>query len=331
MAKSYTLSLLFSFFIAYQAFAQVNEKFSDGDFTNNPVWTGNNQDWTVNNQQLQSNNSIAGSSFYLSTPNNMATNTQWEFYSDLKFNASSFNYVDVFLTSSAIDLLASTTTGYFVRIGNTQDNVCLYRKDADGTITKLITGANGITNKSENILKIKITRSAANLFTLYCDVSGNGNNYATEGTATDNLYTSSAYFGILIHQSTSSFFQKHFFDDILIQPYVAGNTNFSLTNVYAVTASSLDLLFSAPPDIVSFSNNTSYLINNSIGNPVSVVQDATNNLLLHLGFNTSFSDNITYTISINGIKDLNGNSLVNGTANFSFSSLLQYDVIIDEI
>ena len=172
MTRVYILTLLVLPLLTSPAFAQIDENFKDGDFTNDPAWIGNPSEWIVNNEgQLQSANTTADTSFYISTASTIATMTQWEFYVRLKFNTSSKNYVDVFLTASSSDLSDIATTGYFVRIGSSQDNVCLYRKDADGTITKIINGENGLTNSSDNILKIKITRGAGNLFILYRDVS----------------------------------------------------------------------------------------------------------------------------------------------------------------
>ncbi len=118
--------------------AQLVDNFTDGNFTASPIWLGNTADWIVNpTLQLQSNNTIASSTFFLSTASTMATTAQWDFFTNLTFNTSSTNYVDVFLTASASDLSLNTTTGYFVRIGNTTDEICLYKKDATGTITKI--------------------------------------------------------------------------------------------------------------------------------------------------------------------------------------------------
>ena len=197
--------------------AQLSENFNDGDFTNNPAWSGNTSDFIVNSSlQLQSNNTVANSNFFLSTPNSLATTAQWEMYIQIAFNPSSANYIDVYLTASASDLTLTNTTGYFVRIGNTNDEISLYRKDASGTVTKIIDGADGILNNSNNVMKIKVIRDAANQWILYRDLSGTGNSYTSEGSVTDATYTSSAFFGFYIKQSTASFFQKHFFDDIEI-------------------------------------------------------------------------------------------------------------------
>jgi len=81
---------------ALYATAQLADNFSDGDFSSNPAWGGNTADWIVNSAlRLQSNNTVANSSFYLSTPSTVATGTQWELYVQLAFNPSSANYVDM--------------------------------------------------------------------------------------------------------------------------------------------------------------------------------------------------------------------------------------------
>ena len=194
--------------------AQFAENFTDGNFTDNPAWTGGTTDFIVNSSgQLQSNNTTASSTYYLSTVNTLATTAEWDFYVNLGFATSSANFADIFLTSSASDLTSNAITGYFIRIGNTADEICLYRKDANSS-TKVIDGADGMTNNSSNSIKIKVTRDAANQWSLSRDLSGSGSSFINEGTAVDATYTTSAYFGFLIKQSTASFFQKHFFDDI---------------------------------------------------------------------------------------------------------------------
>ncbi len=111
--------------------AQLTENFDDGDFSTNPSWSGNTSDFIVNaSSQLQSNNTVANSNYFLSTPNTLANIAEWEMYIQLNFNPSSANYVDIYLISSNSDLTIAGNTGYFVRIGNTDDEISLYRKDA---------------------------------------------------------------------------------------------------------------------------------------------------------------------------------------------------------
>ncbi len=311
--------------------AQLTEIFSDGNFTDNPAWTGGATDFTVNtSQQLQSNNTTANSTYYLSTVNTLATTAQWDFYVKLEFATSSANYTDIFLTASASDLTANTTTGYFIRIGNTADEICLYRKDGSGN-TKIIDGADGTTNSSSNSIKIKVTRDAANQWSLSRDLSGSGSSFINEGTATDATYTTAAYFGFLIKQSTASFFQKHFFDDIEIKAFVPDIIPPIILSATAISGSSVDVLFDEPLETTGSQVAANYVVNNNIGAAATALLDAGNPALVHLTFNTGFPNGVINILIVSGVQDLAGNVLNNGTASFSFYTPQQYDIVIDEI
>lgn len=335
MTRQFTrlTSLCFLLCIGLLAKAQLNENFSDGDYTANPAWaTSAAGDWIVNgSQQLQSNNLVASSTFYISTPSTLATTAQWEFYSQITFNPSSTNYIDVYLTASASDISQTATTGYFVRIGNTVDEISLYRKDASGVITKIIDGADGILNTSSNSMKIKIVRDAANNWTLFRDLSGTGNSYSSEGSAVDATYTTSSFFGILIKQSTASFFQRHFFDDIVISNYVPDVTPPSLVSATAATSTAVDVLFNETVDATTAQTTTNYSASNGLNNPVSAVRDGINTSLVHLTFGTAIPNGVNCTLTVNGVQDIAGNAISNGTATFSFYTPKRYDVVIDEL
>lgn len=312
--------------------AQVSESFTDGNYTANPIWSGSAGSWIVNaSGQLQSSNTVANSSFYLSTASTLAVNSQWEFYVRINFNTSSLNYTDVYLLATSSDLSAVNTTGYFVRLGNTQDDICLYRKDAAGIITKLIDGVDGTTNHSDNTIKIKVIRDAGDQFTLFRDLTGIGNNYISEGSFTDHTYTNSSYFGFLVLQSTSSFFGKHFFDDISIQPYAADVAPPSLLSVKTISNNALDLVFSEVLDASSAQETIHYTLDHNIRSPATSTIDAANHAIVHLSFNTAFENRLTYNLTIDGVADIAGNVLHNARTNFTFESSNKYDLIIDEI
>src|SRR5258706_7990281 len=206
MSKRFLFCFVFVIFTFSFSTAQLNEQFTDGDFSENPVWTGSSADWIVNSAlQLQSNNTVTNSTFYIATPSTLAISAQWEFYLKFDFNPSSANYIDVYLTASSSDLSQAGATGYFVRVGNIDDEISLYRKDAGGTLTKIINGVNGVLNKSASTIKIKVIRDASNQWTLLRDLSGTGNTFTNEGLVTDATYMTSSFFGILIKQSTASF------------------------------------------------------------------------------------------------------------------------------
>ena len=311
--------------------AQFTDNFSDGNITANPVWVATATDWTVNPSfQLQSNNSVLNSTYFLSTASTLATAAQWEFYCQITFNPSGANYIDVFLTASASDISQASTTGYFVRIGNTNDEISLYRKDA-GTVTKIIDGVDGILNTSNNIMKVKVVRTATNEWALSRDLSGTGSSYFSEGAINDATYLTSAFFGILIKQSTASFFQRHFFDDIEVKPYVPDVTPPVLQTVTATSANTADVLFNEPVELASSQSPANYSVSNGIGLPLTATRDISNTALVHLTFAAAFPNGTDLTLTVNAVKDLAGNAISNATAIFSYFIASQYSVVIDEL
>lgn len=314
--------------------AQLADNFADGNFLTNPVWETNSNDWIVNSSfQLQSNNTIPNSSFYISTANTLATNAQWEFYVNLSFNSSSANYVDVFLTASASVLTAATTNGYFVRIGNTTDEISLYCKKG-ANIIKLIDGMDGSTNSSNNTIRIKVTRDASDQWTLLVDLKGTGTSFFNEGKVLDATYHTTAYFGIMVKQSTASFFQRHFFDDIVVKPYSPDTTAPKIKSVTVISSHEVELLYNESLENMSSQFVSNYIVDNLLGVPASALLDTSNPALIHLSFTNSFVSGFNYQLTVNGVKDLDGNTLVNGTISFLYVApyiASQYDIVMDEI
>lgn len=331
------LLITFCLFAFAGANAQLLENFDDGDFTSNPQWGGDDSVFVISpilsNNQLQSNKTIASSSFYLSTPSASINNCQWEFFAHLQFNTSSANFVDVFLTSNNANLLAAGNDAYFVRIGGTNDEICLYKKSG-GSDTKIIDGADGITNFSNNNIKIKVIRTSTNDWTLSRDMTGAGSSYVVEGTVNDAAITTGGFFGFSITQSTASFFQKHFFDDITIGPIIVDATAPTLISATAINANNVDVLFSEVVGQITCENIVNYSINNGIIIS-SATRDATNQALVHLLLTNSLVNNTNYNLVVNNVDDLAANVIAaNSNVNFSYivpANAIFRDVLINEI
>ena len=315
--------------------AQVSDNFSDGDFTANPTWTVNSAaDFSVSSGQLKSANTTTNSSFYISTTNTLSSNCTWEFWVNLQFATSGSNYVDAYLMSDNSNLLASTINGYFVRIGNTSDDICLYKSSA-GTQSILIDGINTtVASSSNNLIKIKVTRSSSNLFTLERDMTGTGSSYFTEGTITDATFSSSTAFGFAVKQSTASFFGKHLFDDINIATIVADVTAPTILNNTVISNTQLDMLFNEPVEITSAQTITNYLANNGLGNPNTATRDASNFSLVHLSFTTPFTNVIANTLTVTSVQDISLNAITSATTNFTYLAPVTVgykDIVINEL
>ncbi|MFN8887161.1 MAG: lamin tail domain-containing protein [Cyclobacteriaceae bacterium] len=321
--------ILFSAFVCRAQFA---DDFSDGDFSNNPVWASDQPtNWLVAGGQLQSNSTTLNSTFSISTPSTLATNAQWEFYVNLQFNTSSLNYVDVYLISSNASL--TSADGYFVRIGGTTDEVSLYKSMA-GVTSLLINGQDGITNASNTKLKIKVTRDDANLWKLERDATGMGNAFVTEGAPVqDNAFTFSSFFGIRIAQSTASFFGKHFFDDFVIGPLQLDKTPPKLLSANAVSPSQLDLVFDEALEISSAEAIANYSVDQNIGSAISA-QLHSDQKTVRVTFAKNFPNGIQSQLLISGVKDLLGNTIASQTQSFLYFqpvATLPKDIRITEI
>jgi hypothetical protein len=311
--------------------AQVIDDFLDGDYSSNPTWTPDNAaNWTVVSNRLRSNSTTASSAFSISIPSTQAINAQWEFYVNLQFNTSSANFVDLYLMSSNSTM--TSANGYFVRIGGTPDEISLYKSTA-GINSILINGIDGITNATNSVLKIKVTRDASNVWALQRDVTGTGNTYFTEGTVTENTFSTSSFFGIKITQSTASFFSKHFFDDFYVGPIILDTTPPVINSVSVVSSTSIDVAFNENLDIVSSQLVSNYTVNNGIGNPANAVLQP-DQKTVRLSFSQNFGNGIQNQLTAAGVKDVAGNAMISASLPFLYFVAVpesKGDIVISEV
>jgi hypothetical protein len=326
---------IFTFLLQQFGHAQLTEDFSDNNITSNPTWSGDDSVFTLldiaGDLQLRSNKTIASSSFYLTSPSTQVAGGQWEFYTYLNFNTSSANFTDIYLTSNQANLLNTTISGYFIRIGGTTDEISLYRKIA-GVSTKIIDGTDGITNTSNNYLKLKVTCSPTYEWKLERDISGSGNTFFTEGIITDATIPASSFFGISITQSTASFFQKHYFDDFYVGPILYDIVPPVLLTATAVSASQIDILFNEALNPITAEDETLYDIQPFLS-ATSAVLDANNPALVHLTTTFPLVNGNIYTVFAYNIEDLALNSAAVQSLTFTYliaENPLPGEVIITE-
>src|SRR5882724_2432502 len=137
------LAIIFSLTLTSVCFAQLADDFSDGDFTNNPTWSGSTSQFTVNtSKQLQLNNSAAGQS-YLSVPfaASSLNNYEWQIYIKQSFSPSGTNYGRFYLTSDKADLTQSLN-GYYLQFGEAlgNDAIELFRQAGSAAPTSVCRG-----------------------------------------------------------------------------------------------------------------------------------------------------------------------------------------------
>lgn len=313
-------------------FCQVTDDFSDGDFTANPVWTADNSShWIISSGQLRSNSLTPSSTFYITTTSSIGTEAQWNFTIHLPFNTSSANYVDVYVMSEQANLTSTSNNGYFVRIGGTSDEIGLWKMVA-GTASQMIDGVNGITNTSNNLIRISVTRDAANVWTLQRDVGLTGT-YFTEGTVTDATFLNAAFFGIRITQSTSSFHNKHYFDDFYIGGLVTDTSPPTVISVTPISDKELEVLFSEKVERLSAESFANYSVDQGVGSATEAFLQE-DERTVSLLFSNSFPNADTSRLTVRNVADLLGNKLLSEEQKFfSFRPIpaLARDIIFSEI
>jgi hypothetical protein len=201
--------------------AQINDNFSDGNFSSNPNWNGSSDVFIVNpNQELQLNNVTSGQS-YLSTPTNSTSlaNKEWRIQVKQTFAGSENNHSRIYLSASTADLSylngtsGSNTTGYFLKLGEggSNDAIKFFRDDGPSGIFELGAGTPSSIASSFNI-NIQVLRDELGNWNVHVDYSG-GTNFQQELSVLDNTYVQGNFFGMSCIY-TSSNATKFYFDNI---------------------------------------------------------------------------------------------------------------------
>jgi hypothetical protein len=309
--------------------AQVNDDFSDGDFLVNPQWTGDISKFGINASfELWLNAPPVNDKAYLSTESQSINNASWECKVKFAFNPSSSNYARFYLVSDQ-ENFGVALNGYFVQIGSTADDICLY-KQTGNSIVKIIDGPDGVLNTSTVNVRIKVLRDAMGNWTLQADTSGNFN-FITYGTVWNSEHVQSYYSGIqCVYTSTRS--DKFYFDDFLITglPYNDGIGPY-VTNVQISATNELFIDFNEPVLPVSAQQTSNYFVSNSIGNPTSAIINPLNNTQVILGLGNTIQPNVLYSIAIQQVQDFQLNIMDDTTIFFADYTPVTGDIIINEI
>ncbi|MEQ8679376.1 MAG: hypothetical protein RID25_06455, partial [Cyclobacteriaceae bacterium] len=207
------LQLLIGLSVVTALQAQIREDFSDGEFLNDPTWTGDQDHFEVNNEFLQLMAPSAGIS-HLATSSMLFDKVVWEFYVKMDFNPSSSNLAKIYLMSDQEEIDTSLN-GFYILIGETEDEISLYKQKGESS-TYVINGTDDVVDVSSPEIRVKVIRDQNGRWSLYYDLSG-GWNYEFAGSAIDDDpdITLTNYFG-LICRYTSTRTDKFYFDDIVV-------------------------------------------------------------------------------------------------------------------
>lgn len=101
--------------------------------------------------------------------------------------------------------------------------------------------------------------------------------------------------------------------------------------VIAKDDSTIHVFFNEPIDSSKGSNNSNYVIDNGIGNPVSAIQDTSDFSLFILNISKKLVRSQVYTLTVNNISDCEGN-IINSNTRFALSDTIDsLEIIINEV
>ena len=305
-------TLLFA--VAPPVAAQFTETFADGDFTENPAWTGATDLWTVvpfgANFALRSNGPSVADTLHLATASTQAFG-QWAFTFRYEGGQlSNFNLARIFLLADTADLTGDVR-GYHLQIGTNDRDVRLYRSDPDASGGRALlaqSDADVVTGDARTV-NVVVTRTITDGWAVSLD----GVEVLT-ATETDNLVNASTHFGLWVKHSPARN-QGYFFDDIVVTPDLGpvDVTPPTVTEVrYDQTFPGFFVFFSETIDMstVSVEDFTIEGVDTivSIG-PLSGVNE-TDGVSIQL---PSFLPTGDYDVTIRNVADLAGNVLADTT------------------
>ncbi|REE00515.1 lamin tail domain-containing protein [Marinoscillum furvescens] len=278
MSLRTTLYLIILFLGIYGK-AQVSDDFSDGNFSEAPIWYGETSFFQITNGALNSAGPDASSEIYLSTPTTLADYTVWEFFLQIDGSApSGSNQVKIYLMSTQA-ILTGVSDGYYLEVGQTGDDY-LNLKKTDGSV--LLTG----TTPFDDQVRVKVTRSPEGEWQLWADHSG-GYQYLFEGATTDLTHTTTAAFGWVVkHTKTRK--ESFFLDDVQVD-------QLRVDSVSVISSTQLDIQFNQFVTRDDAENTANYAIQGLVINSAQRDADDSARVFLTLDGSTPLSTS-TYSL-----------------------------------
>ncbi|HJN06214.1 MAG TPA: lamin tail domain-containing protein [Bacteroidales bacterium] len=322
------ISILLLVLLSNILLSQTSDDFEDGNFTENPEWTGNLQLFKVNSAfQLQLNDSIENK-VYLGTTNTMINNTEWRCWIKLGFSPSGNNNARYYLVSNKQDL-SDSLAGYFLQFGESGSNDAIELFRQDGTeLFSVCRSIDGIISSSFEI-RVKVTRDGVGLWKLFVDQSG-GEDFTFEAEGIDNTFTQTSQLGFLCRYTKSNS-NKMYFDDVYAGPFIVDNEPPVLLGITVDTDSTVTLQFNESLNEGSVALINNYEVDNGIGNPTSAFRDDNDASIIRLSFNSKFKLGKNYLMAVSGVKDLVENIMIPQQMNFVYYQPQPMDVVINEI
>lgn len=320
-----TLLLNFPLFL----FAQFYDDFSDGNFSENPIWIGDTDKFIVNEQkQLQLWDNEGGIA-QLSLNNHWdESSAEWRITVKMSFAPSDRNYAAIYLCANSPDFQSDSLKGFFLKMGETGsgDVVELFYQES-GQCFSVFRGVTSIATAFS--YNIKVTKDATNLWHLYIDAYQNGA-YQEEASAYGYFNASDyQYFGIkCCYTSTNA--NRFFFDNVYSGSPSIDTLPPRLQNMEVAGEGKLLLIFDKAMDSsVTFPENF-VLVNEQVSPIFCEWEKATADRVV-LYFDTVFQERVSYELWIRNLYSWSGLPMQDTIVRFCNYHIYRNEIIFSEL
>lgn len=328
-------------------FAQLNESFNDGNFTENPTWTGDTDkyiaqtpitagdgsidaSWNADEYVLQS---MGGEGDAVLVTESNRTYGEWLFsIADGKsWSISSANdFAIIFMSdTNNPELLkdgAQNFNGYYLRFdGSSTDKFVLYKQVGTTSTPIINTGFPEAEDGSTSIpYSVKITRQTNGDWEIYIDEGLYNNPITLRGTGNDNEITASNYFAFATNISNPSTARIAYIDNIITRDFYVDTKPPFVNQISFVNQSSIKLILNEFTETATTENTSNYTMQ-GIGNPQTASHAGGSQTEITLEFAYEFTANQSLSLFINGVEDMVGNAMdttIQFTAPASLNSII---------
>jgi hypothetical protein len=332
MMKYIYFCLILSVFNSFSN-AQFTDDFSDGDFLNNPPWSGDVADFIVNSSERVQLDASSPQDAYLSAVHGLSqlTDREWRFTIQYNFSPSGSNGGETYLTAVSPDL-STSPDGIYFRIGETGSNDPIKLIERNGGVETTILSSTPAIVASAFEISVKIIHRSNGDWELYTDLAG-GSAFTLDNTVNYPTGLTGQYIGWWL-EYTSSNVQNFEYDNIYTGPIQVDLTPPEILRTTAISANQIEVLFDETIDELSGETLNNYSVNQGVGNPTNAEQSSINLGLFTLDFASNFPVGDTLELTVNGVEDLEGNTAFNLTDTFQYlvSEIPDFgDIIINEI
>ena len=318
--------LLNGWLLVHNSLAQVSDNFSDGDFNNNPAWSGETGKFEVDTERLHLNDAAATGEAYLSTASEAIADAEWAFQLEITENPSGSNFTSVYLVADQSNL-AGDLNGYFVKIGGADDEVSLYRQDGSNQ-TEIIDGLDDRVNTKPVQIAVKVTRDAAGNWDLSSRLLGDVD-FSLEGSVQDDTHIVSNYFGVYC-KYTSTRKDAFYFNDISVTGIPQPDTRQpAVTSLSVLSDTQLQIRFSEAITSATAEAIANYALTGHTLISANIVDD-----LVTLSITPALVNATDYDLNIQNIQDEAGNVMADTTLSFFYFepvSAQWNDIVISEL